>query len=101
MEFEEDFNYSVNVSKIYSSIGPIRGKVAEVGPGGNAGVALHLLALGAQSVDLIDRFPFDHDQETLFGFYKRFENHDDLQKVRMFSGKHASAEHFFKLNREY
>ena len=96
---EADFNYSKKIAEQYTGKAALSGRVAELGPGGNAAVALHLLRRGADSVDLVDRFSFDHDPAKLDALYKCFDNYEDLAKIRFCVGEDASAERFF-LGRE-
>lgn len=98
---DEDFNYSRAVAEHYLGGGRLSGRVAELGPGGNAAVALHLVANGAESVDLVDRFAFTHDPAKLERLYKRFDNYEDLSKIRLHVGEDASAERFFRAWRGY
>ena len=101
MNVEEDYKYSARVAAEYRAGGEVFGKVAEVGPGGNAAVALHLLAGGAQSVDLLDRFSFTHRAENLDRLYRRFDNYNDLKKVRFHIGEYATPERFFADRLDY
>ena len=101
INIDEDYRYAAMVAGYYLDHGKVRGRVAEIGPGGSAAVALNLLARGAQSVDLLDRFVFTHDEAQLDRLYRRFDNYDDLSKVRFHTGESASAEQFFRQNRRF
>jgi SAM-dependent methyltransferase len=101
VNLEDDYIYSKYVADQYLGNGLAHGKIAEVGPGGNAAVALHLLANGAESVDLIDRFQFSHNRSKLDELYRRFDNFSDLSSVKFHVGEQASAERFFNSGRKY
>lgn len=96
-----DLAYARLVADLYLSHGPIRGRVAEVGPGGSAAVALHLLGQGCDSVDLLDRFAFTHSEQGLARLYDQFPNRADLERVRFHVGEEAAAERFFGENKGY
>lgn len=98
---QADYDYAQKVADMYSGAGGRPGRVAEIGPGGSAAVALHLLRKGAVSVDLLDRFPFMHDAERLDRVYRLFGNYADLERVRFYEGEEAAAESFFHENRGY
>jgi SAM-dependent methyltransferase len=104
---ERDIAYAETVAKRYLCAGPIHGKVAEVGSGGSAAVALLLLSSGANSVDLIDRFSFRHAHDALAALYSEiikreprlqamgFSPSNVRSKVRSYTGESAAAEIFF------
>lgn len=98
---EEDYRYAESVADSYLGGSPARGRIAEVGPGGNAAVALHLLARGAETVDLVDRFAFAHDAAQLDRLYRRFDNYADLARARFHTGEEAAAERFFRAHRGF
>lgn len=100
-DVEADYNYAGTVAEAYLGGGPSPARIAEVGPGGNAAVALHMIARGAREVDLVDRFSFSHQAGQLDRLYRRFANHDDLRNVRFHTGKQAAAERFFTEHRGY
>jgi len=101
VNFDDDLRYARTVADYYLAGGPVRGKVAEVGPGGSAAVALNLVAQGAQSVALLDRFSFGHDGSRLDALYRRFDNYADLRKISFHSGEDAAAERFFDQHRGF
>jgi SAM-dependent methyltransferase len=65
--------------KTYSGAGIFRGRVAEVGPGDNAGVALLMLWNGCDTVDLIDRYD------------NRSSHHRQWTVYRSLARRHAQA----------
>lgn len=90
------------------------GRVAEVGPGDNCGVALRMLADGAWHVDLVDRFYSARDPEQHAAIYRaliardpglrRFaglSREEDFEGLVRHYGAAASAEQFFVENRGY
>lgn len=101
----------------YGGLTALTGKVAEVGPGDNAGVALRLRALGAEAVDLVDRFYARRDESHQAAIYARLAAMDarvdrllegaDLRDERTFPGirrwygPEAAAEVFFQDHRGY
>ena len=101
VNIDDDYQYAADIAAQYLSAGAILGKVAEVGPGGNAAVALHLLANGANCVDLIDKFAFTHNEQNLDNIYRKFDNYQDLAKITYYVGENASAERFFRSRRGY
>jgi SAM-dependent methyltransferase len=101
VNIDEDFRYAGKIADLYLAQGKLKGRVAEIGPGGNAAVALNLLASGAESVDLLDRFIFTHDEAQLDRLYRRFDNYGDLSKVRFHTGESAAAERFFQKHRGF
>ncbi len=58
------------------------GRVAEVGPGNNAGVALLILKAGCQKIDLVDRFPPKRDVKKHALIYQQLSNNHDLERFR-------------------
>jgi SAM-dependent methyltransferase len=113
IDLDGDLAYSRRVAGDYLAHCPgLAGRVAEIGPGGNAAVALHLLAHGCTQVDLLDRFAFSHDDAHLEALYRRIVAEEpglagridpaDLAPVIRFeTGEAASAERFFLANRGY
>ncbi|MFN3389181.1 MAG: methyltransferase domain-containing protein [Allosphingosinicella sp.] len=98
---------------MYLSRGPIGGRVAEVGPGGSAAVALFLIAEGAGHVDLVDRFAFAHDPAVQMRLYEEIVARDPRLAARGLSatdfggsidfhvGERAAAEVFFSVHSGY
>jgi SAM-dependent methyltransferase len=91
----------------------LKGKVAEVGPGGSAAVALFLIANGCDRADLVDRFSFRHEPENLARTYARIISEQpalqdlsispsDLSShVAFHTGEEAAAERFFRKHTGY
>lgn len=112
-DIEADIAYARSVADIYLSRGPITGRVAEVGPGGSAAVALFLLAEGAEHVDLIDRFAFGHDPaaharlcEAIIAREPRLgalglSGTDFGGRIQFHVGEAAAAEVFFRAHKGY
>lgn len=112
-DVDADIAYAAMVADQYIRYGTVVGRVAEVGPGGSAAVALLLLAHGCDSVDLIDRFVFGHNQANLARAYaeilrrtpalrSRIGSADALDPhIRFHVGERAAAETFFLQNRGY
>lgn len=94
--------------KTYLGIEKIHGKVAEIGPGTNAGVALLMRKEGSERVDLIDRFFCRRDDQQQSQIYDalskihNLENHktngrwDDQKFNGVFWKVEEPAEIFFK-----
>jgi len=110
-------NEVVEDYKTYGRFQEVTGKVAEVGPGDNAGVALMLRALGASEVDLVDRFYARRNETHQAAIYQALmDSHpriaemlqgSSLQDERTFPGLYrwygpeAAAERFFRDHRGY
>lgn len=90
------------------------GRVAEVGPGDNCGVALLMLADGADHVDLVDRFYSRRDNDQHTEIYQRIvssrpelhahrdaRSDNDFKQLARRYGADAAAETFFIDNRDY
>jgi SAM-dependent methyltransferase len=114
VNLDADAAYAEKVAGDYLAHCPaLGGRIAEVGPGGNAAVALNLLAHGAASVDLLDRFAFSHDPAHLQRLYLRIlagdarlagrglDAADLAPDVRFHVGEEAAAERFFAEHRGY
>lgn len=113
VDLEADVRYARTVASGYVRGGPICGRAAELGPGGSAAVALHLVAQGCTSVDLVDRFHFAHSEERLAALYERiiradptlselFPNSRNLApRITSYTGEDAAAERFFADHRDY
>jgi len=105
-----DYNYYGGVEQFY-------GRVAEIGPGDNCGVALLFLRDGCDCVDLIDRFYTIRNSEHQADIYralisgdsllsKRFEHsnpsdENSFSGIRRFYGEEAAAEIFFMTHKHY
>jgi SAM-dependent methyltransferase len=97
--------------KRYGDVSPFYGRIAEVGPGDNSGVALLFLADGCESVDLLDRFYFKPNMDRNAEIYRALTaRHPALETLtaesngtrepnfvglHRHSGEIASAERFF------
>lgn len=119
------FDASVSVNYIrevfedfrtYASIEHFHGRVAEIGPGDNCGVGMLMVADGAESVDLVDRFYSARDTERQAVVYEallaepsvaaRFPGADvrdeaTFSGLKRYYGPDASAEVFFGAHRDY
>jgi SAM-dependent methyltransferase len=116
-ELEASLSYIRRVHSDYlrqASVEGFFGKIAEVGPGDNCGVALLALADGAATVDLVDRFYSARDPEKHAAIYealieeaptlhqfKGLKREEDFQGVFRRYGEKASAEQFFLDNGGY
>jgi len=110
---DADIAYSSAVVRNYAKFGPIRGRVAEIGPGGSAATGLFLIESGADQVDLLDRFAYPHDPVQLNQIYsaiisrskrltRLFPRVDILSpRIRFNIGEAAAAEIFFQDHQEY
>jgi SAM-dependent methyltransferase len=107
-----DAAYATRIAGDYLARCPtLGGRIAEIGPGGNAALALNLIAHGATSVDLLDRFAFSHDPAHLARLYgaiiagdARLAGLDAANlapRVRCHVGEEAAAERFFAAHRGY
>ena len=120
LDLEESLGYIQAVFEDYlhySGEAALSGKVAEVGPGDNCGVALLLLDGGCESVDLVDRFYARRDLARQAAIYRELENRRpglarrlmgaDLEDegtfpgIRRCYGEEASAETFFRAGQAY
>lgn len=109
-EVFEDYKHYAGVSRFY-------GRVAEVGPGDNCGVALRFLGDGCECIDLVDRFYAKRDMRKQSEIYKALlERHPSLKNhirvtstleeepfpnIRRYYGADAAAEEFFHHHQGY
>lgn len=112
-DIEGDIAYAKSVADHYRRFGDVKGRVAEIGPGGSAAVGLFLLAGGAKSVDLVDRFAFPHNPAHLARVYdaiiarepklrERFGSAERIgEAVAFHTGEEAAAELFFRAHGDY
>jgi SAM-dependent methyltransferase len=97
-----------------AGISKFSGRIAEVGPGDNCGVALLMLADGAVSIDLVDRFYSRRDLPHLAQIYSSLiaetkglsafaglDREEQFPGIRRHYGEEASAEQFFLQHRRY
>jgi len=113
LSVKESVNYIENVFADYKKYSGVKfhGRVAEIGPGDNCGVAMLFLQEGCESVDLVDRFYSIRDTRSQATIYnalglKYFElgeflENADLNDEATFKsivrhyGEKAAAENFF------
>jgi hypothetical protein len=82
----EAANYAEQVFEHYkqpAQIPRFGGAVAEVGPGGTAGVALLMRRDGCEQVDLIDRFTNQTDSAYQDALYSELSKRHDLDRFRV------------------
>jgi SAM-dependent methyltransferase len=120
LSLDESIAYVVEVFDDYkqsSGVEKFHGKVAEVGPGDNCGVALLFLANGCERVDLADRFYARRDTQHHSLIYQRLveehpelrnickkyppANESDFDGIHRYYGQEASAESFFRNHGPY
>jgi SAM-dependent methyltransferase len=101
----------------YAGVDAFRGRVAEVGPGDNCGVALLLLANGCDHVDLADRYYSKRNPAQQAAIYRALAerhprvremladadltNEETFPRLSRYYGKRAAAEEFFSTHGEY
>ena len=107
MSIEQSVDYIQSVFRDYKNISGTErfyGKIAEVGPGDSNGVSLLMINDGASSVDLVDKYYTNRDEEheknVLFDLLPESFEHGQNQ-VKRYYGKQASAESFFETNNGY
>lgn len=110
---EADIAYADSVVANYARHGAAAGRVAEIGPGGSALTALFLIDRGAQSVELLDRFAYTHQQASLDRAYgmvierserlrSLFPDAPDLTPhISFHTGEGAAAERYFLTHTGY
>ena len=103
--------------KSYGKIERFHGRVVEIGPGDNAGVAMLIAADGAESVDMVDRYYSARDPKRQSAVYKALvsssENlrslysaadlfrEETFPRLKRHYGPDASAEEFFATREGY
>ena len=99
----------------HAEVERFHGRVAEVGPGDNCGVALLFLADGCETVDLVDRFYSKRDDRQHSSIYRALiassrrlqelfgdaKTENKFHGVKRHYGERASAECFFVTNCGY
>jgi len=116
LSLKDSVHYVENVFKDYQRVSGLtrfEGKMAELGPGDNAGVALMFLGNGVTQADLADRF-YSHRQDdqhkkiyealaskhpAVTPFLK--EGVPDPLKIKRYYGEEAAGETFFHQNKGY
>lgn len=120
ININESVQYITNVFNDYkrlSKLDKFYGKMAEIGPGDNVGVALLFLNDGCSSADLADRFYSMRNVEKQGEIYENLSNNypkikkilsqanlaDDttFPHIKRFYGQHAAGETFFNNNYGY
>jgi SAM-dependent methyltransferase len=101
-----DYRDEAGVNKFY-------GRIAEIGPGDNCGVALRFVADGAEKVDLVDRFYSRRDDRHNSEVYRALiereglaayagkDREDQFGRIERHYGARASAEQFFADHGDY
>lgn len=82
---EESMTYIENVLHRYKITGNVEkfsGRVAELGPGDNAGVAMLMKGEGCTQVDLIDRYYSDRNFEQQNKIYQHLADKYDLDQLK-------------------
>lgn len=69
--------------KRYGGVDCFRGRVAEIGPGDSAGVALLMRRYGCDRVDLIDRFLSRYDPTQQATIYESLSGRHQLESLRI------------------
>lgn len=120
LSIDESISYIENVFLDYKKVSGIKqfsGKVAEIGPGDNAGVALLFMADGASSVDLADRFYSTRNLNNEKLIYQALAikyptidkfmdtstaiDNEPTKGISRYYGRKASSESFFKNHKCY
>lgn len=96
-----------------AGIDKFHGRIAEIGPGDNCGVALRFVADGAEKVDLVDRFYSRRDDSHNAEIYRALiardgmtryagkDREDQFDRIERHYGARASAEQFFADHGDY
>jgi SAM-dependent methyltransferase len=93
-----------NDYKRYAQIEKFKGRVAEIGPGDNCGVALLFRADGCERVDLLDRFYSPSDDARQARIYEGLigtQSPSLFDHVNRYYGTSAAAENFFRTHGPY
>lgn len=114
LNIKESVQYVTGVYNDYCAVAKKttwQGRLAEIGPGDNDGVAALFLAHGAEKADLADRFFSIRDIQQQKTIYKALHqqyphtpvmNEDGtIPGIQRFYGPNASAENFFQKNISY
>lgn len=114
LDINDSLNYILNVFRDYQAVSGrniCHGKVAEIGPGDNAGVACLFLAHGAECVDLADRFFSLRDEAQQQAIHQALQNENpnvpnispdgEIPGVQRFYGSDAAGETFFLNHKGY
>lgn len=110
---DADIGYASSVVDSYARYGAATGRVAEIGPGGSAATALLLIDRGADSVALLDRFVYPHDQQLLDRTYETIISRSPkltalfpdpaalAPHITFETGEPAAAERYFSANKGF
>lgn len=114
LSIEESIHYIEGVFHDYQKVSGRhmwRGRVAELGPGDNAGVASLFLAHGAEQVDLADRFYSKRNNSQQKNIHQALQNRwptlpnitedGSISGIERFYGESASGENFFLHHKGY
>jgi hypothetical protein len=85
LSVEESVRYVESVVEDYRTYGGVKdgtGRVAEIGPGDSAGVALVLRSLGYTQIDLVDRFASVRDPRQQAAVYRELARRHHLDDLR-------------------
>ena len=94
LKLEESLQYIERVYGDYVDYGELEGfagRVAEIGPGDNFGVALLMLGAGAKEVHTIDRFRPLRDDARQAGIYRALATRHGLDRLLVDDGANAVA----------
>ena len=119
-DIEQSIAYIEQVFAAYRGFAGVerfRGRIAEVGPGDNCGVALMLRAHGSEHVDMLDRFSSLRDPEQQARIYRElYRRRPELPAtigtparfaeeafagIKRHTGRAGAAETFFRRHRGY
>lgn len=114
LNIDESVKYIEDVFRDYQTVSGCtewKGKIAEIGPGDNEGVACLFLANGAEQADLADRFFSERNitqqQRIHQALQKRhphipsMDTNGNIKGIQRFYGAQASGEAFFENNKGY
>ncbi len=99
---EQSLEYIERVFREYKEVAGIDrfgGRIAEVGPGDNCGVAMLMRADGCESVDLVDRFYSRRDETQQSEIYRGLMR--KYPQMKAVIGQHCSESEFTGISRRY
>ncbi len=85
----------------YAGVMAFHGRVAEIGPGDNCGVALRFLGDGCESVDLVDRFYSKRDERQHERIYRAILNRHPVLEARIGTASVLDEDQFSGIRRHY